>query len=106
MSNKTNRLILLISALGVISGCGFADAFEVEGYPGLIMDVAILPANASQNRPNPVAQMFLVSGGGPVAGRTQKFLKAAEQKSGCKAIDNTFVYLGSVAAVAAVELDC
>lgn len=94
--------ITSLSAL-LLASCGVANS---KVYDGHRVDVAIQKADAQKGRPNPVAHLLLISSRSPVTRYKDILMGAAAQESGCKPIEKTFVFRGSLNSVASVELDC
>jgi hypothetical protein len=95
-------------SLLLLSACGVPAMIEntVELADGHKIHVALSEASPSESKTHLIANMLLMKGIGPVTGRKSAFIEAAELKSGCVAMEETFVFLGAVAAVAVVELEC
>jgi hypothetical protein len=94
--------ITSFSAL-LLASCGVANS---KMYGAHRVDVGIQKADAEKGRPNPVANLLLVSSRSPVTRYKDILMSAAAQESDCTPIEKTFVYRGSTNTVASVELDC
>lgn len=105
---KINRNFLVTCAVGlIVTGCGvpaiIENTVEADGYK---ITVSIQEPNVQKGRVNPIANMMLVGGRGPITNRKPAFLKAAELRSGCIAREETFLFVGEVFLMAAVDLKC
>lgn len=91
-----------------VSACGVPSMIEntVETKDGSKITVDVIEAKPSTDLTNPVAHMLFLSGQTPPTRRKATFIEAAELKSGCSVLDETFTFVGGALSVAAVELDC
>ena len=100
----THKFILVFFAILLsLSSCGVIQSKDFDGHR---VNIHIDEANAAKGRPNPIASMLLVTSPSPVTRYKEVFLKVAAMESGCTPIESTFVFQGSLNAVASVELDC
>jgi hypothetical protein len=106
MKTKANFLVSCTAGL-LLSGCGvpamIENTVEADGYK---ITVSVLQPDVKQRRVNPIANMLIVGGRGPITNKKPAFLKAAELKSGCMAREETFQFVGEVFLVAVVDLKC
>lgn len=102
------KFTLGLLAFSLLTACGVPAMIEntVELADGHKIHVALSEASPSESKTQLIANMLLMKAAGPVTGRKPAFIEAAELKSGCVAIEETFLFVSSGAAVAAVELEC
>ena len=62
--------------------------------------------DVEKGRPNVSAGIMLISSPTPMTQRKNLFLRVAAEESGCIPLEETFVFMGSLNALAVVELDC
>jgi hypothetical protein len=108
ITHQFKRLTLISASLLSITACGVPTMIEntVTLDNGDKITVEIQESDPSKNRPNPIAHMLLLKSTSHITSRKSAFIAAAEVKSGCNVLDDTFTFIGGTASVAAVELDC
>ena len=106
---KNLRFLAVIGAsLAVLSACGVPSMIEntIQTSDGSRITVEISEPKLSSGLSNPVAHMLLLRSSSSITSRKSAFIEAAELKSGCSVVEDTFIFSGSINSVAAVELQC
>ena len=106
--SKVARVLASGFSLFLLAACGVPSIIKntVELPDGQKISVALREASPSESETHLIAEMLVIKVVVPVTGRIPVFIEAAELKSGCVAMEETFVLLGSTATIAAVELEC
>ena len=104
------KVSILLATSGLyllfLSACGAPGMIEntVETSDGSKITVAVKEPNPAKGIHNPVANMQLLFSTGMITRRETAFIEAAELKSGCTVLKDTFAIYGRANGVASVEL--
>ena len=105
----SKQLAVTCSSLFFLSACGVASMIEdtVELDSGYKISVKIVQPDLKKGELNPIASMLLIRGfNKQITGAKAAFLEAAEERSGCEALEDKLMWIGGTYTAAVVELEC